>query len=224
MLADSPRNVAPALASALAFTGGQCSAPLLQSTTTATAAATVAVHSATECPGSRVATVILPHDVSWASAPPELLAAASTVTSTPRPAAAAVALATGSTTSHAASTPCLADRPAAMKFLQQCAAALAAAPRGSAALLLGGQALLEDGVCTFATASQNDSPACWCTVHACPQSAPAIVLTKPCATLHSPPHATLTDDDSQRRRNPGCRAHCSCSWRRSTVRGTAATC
>lgn len=81
------------------------------------------------CAGSRVVTVLLPHDISWAPAEPEqgqstaLLMVADV----------------------AAQPPSLADSHAAAAFIRDCAAALRAAPRGKAALYLGGQALLAEG-------------------------------------------------------------------------------
>lgn len=87
--------------------------------------------SRTSCPSSRVVTVVLPHDISWA------------------PAAAAGLAPASQPNLHQLSAQqaplTVAASPAAQRFLSDCAAALVAAPRGKAALVLGGAALLAEG-------------------------------------------------------------------------------
>jgi hypothetical protein len=108
------------------------------------------------CPSSRVVTLVLPHDISWAPAPdPPTVTASLTVPallagSAPGPAS-AVAQATQPSLqqlSEQLAPMKVADSPAGQRFLSDCAAALAATPRGKAALVLGGAALLTEGELT----------------------------------------------------------------------------
>eukprot|EP00878_Enallax_costatus_P032061 GHUV01035155.1.p1 GENE.GHUV01035155.1~~GHUV01035155.1.p1 ORF type:complete len:567 (+),score=154.25 GHUV01035155.1:681-2381(+) len=98
----------------------------------------------TSCPGSRVVTLMVPHDVSWTDAPDQ-----NKQPDQSPPAAVDVGAnapngnsrGPGLFTQHVR----LADSPAACHFLKDCAAALRGAPQGKAALILGGAALLSQG-------------------------------------------------------------------------------
>jgi hypothetical protein len=82
------------------------------------------------CPGSRVVTLVFPHDVSWT------------------PAAAAAAPAAGLNLRQLSlqqGPASLQDSPGAQRFLSDCAAALVAAAPRKAAIVLGGAAMLMEG-------------------------------------------------------------------------------
>lgn len=86
------------------------------------------------CPGSKVVTLVIPHDISWTEAP--------------APAGGGDAsLSSGSSRSsvQAPQHTRLADSPGACQFLRNCATALRGAKPGKAALILGGAALLSKG-------------------------------------------------------------------------------
>ena len=97
-------------------------------------------------PGSsRVASLILPHDLQWARLPPP-------------PAAAAAALKAeliAATASQAAAPLATAE---AADFLRGCSEALLAAGKGKVAILLGGRALLTDGAQRPARALRRNAP------------------------------------------------------------------
>ena len=78
---------------------------------------------------SRVATLIVPHDLSW------------------QPAAGGISKAGGSAAMPATAAPTAAGglAPGAQQFVREAAAALRACPRGKAALYLGGRAALAQG-------------------------------------------------------------------------------
>jgi len=92
---------------------------------------------------ANAATLVVPHDATWAKAPrrsdAELAASA----------ARALAEARG----HAATGSAPLGSPAAAAFMADCAAALRAAPPGTVALLLGGDALLSDNGALSAAAA-----------------------------------------------------------------------
>lgn len=110
------------------------------------------------CPSSRVVTLVLPHDISWApasdppTAPASLTVPALLAGSAPGPASASAQATQPSLQQLSAQLAPMkvADSPAGQRFLSDCAAALAAAPRGKAALVLGGAALLTEGELTVA--------------------------------------------------------------------------
>lgn len=116
------------------------------------------------CPGSKVATVIFPHDITWTPAAADAAAAASEVPAGSSAAATGAKLATAtaqlfitpnSKSSNGQANLRLADSPAACKFMAGCAAALQQAPRGRAAVLLGGAALLSEGETGGAASAQG---------------------------------------------------------------------
>jgi acetolactate synthase-1/2/3 large subunit len=120
----------------------------------ASPAAAAATHLAvsSSCPSSRVVTVVFPHDISWQTAHGAPL----TAPATPLTAASASQASGGGSSqpgqqqqqrsSHAGLQGLsVHSSPAVQSFLKDCAAALQAAPRGKAALLLGGAALLHTG-------------------------------------------------------------------------------
>jgi acetolactate synthase-1/2/3 large subunit len=130
----SPAQAASSVHAALALASTSGGNSSLLSSDGDKAAATTADVKPGSCPASKVVTLVLPHDVSWTPPPP-------------LPAAPAA------TESHLRCLPRqlrLSESPAGWQFLADCAAALRAAPRGKAALLLGGAALLNDGVCASA--------------------------------------------------------------------------
>lgn len=120
------------------------------------------------CPASRVVTVVFPHDISWTpvtgpscsllSAQPSTSATTTALLPPSAAAAAGVPLSPAAATAAAGDSQpslhqltlqqrpiSLSDSPAAQRFLSDCAVALKAAPRGKAALVLGGAALLTEG-------------------------------------------------------------------------------
>jgi acetolactate synthase-1/2/3 large subunit len=102
----------------------------------AMARACAATRAADTTGGSRVATIIVPHDLSWERQP----RFAPLPRPAPPPAPPSTALPT-----PAAAAEALAATPGAEAFVRDCAAALLRCPRGKAALYVGGRAALADG-------------------------------------------------------------------------------
>jgi hypothetical protein len=127
-----------------------------------------------------VVTVVFPHDISWMPAEPAAAAAGidHAPASSSTHSAAADGLASAAATqinpggSQQQQQQRLADSPAACQLLKDCAAALRAAPRGKAALLLGGTALLDEGAVN-----------CWSTVGQLLVNTFLYMLAIPCACL-----------------------------------------
>jgi acetolactate synthase-1/2/3 large subunit len=108
----------------------------------AMAAACRATHVADAVGGSRVTTIIVPHDLSWERTPDaggdraERRRSAPTSPPQPPPVAAPAAM---------PAAEALEASPGAAEFVKECAAALRRCPRGKAALYIGGRAGLADG-------------------------------------------------------------------------------
>lgn len=107
----------------------------------AMAAAVAATRHAAAVGGSQVATLVVPHDMSWER---------SSSSSGSGAAAQQTQQAGASSGSDAAYA--VAPGTPVGDFIQQCAAALKACPRGKAALLISGRATLQDGEHSVAAA------------------------------------------------------------------------
>ncbi|DBA95904.1 TPA: hypothetical protein ACH3X1_001437 [Trebouxia sp. C0004] len=109
-----------------------------------TSAACAATGKSQPAGGSRISTVIIPHDHTWNQDSPGQSEHLATLVSPVTPAALQAKPAESITTSQPRNPQPCNPQPAAVKFLASCAKALKACAGGQSAIYCGGQALLQD--------------------------------------------------------------------------------